>query len=167
MKVSSPCFVGSCVFAFRKTLRCGYFSGFKRFSKNRQKVHEMAHLEATVASAVKNWYINFVSNCYEVVGNAKWCQNIEIFRPQGPRRFLAFGALGTRDPGAQGPWGPGALGHRDPGAQGPWGTGTLGRRDPGARGPWGPGALGPRGKGKQEQKGKRNSFLHRRVTAAL
>ena len=49
----------------------------------------------------------------------------------------------------------GALGPRDPGAQGPWGTGTLGPRDPGAQGPWGPGAdflklapgpiLGPRG----------------------
>ena len=26
MRVSSPCFVGSCVFIFRKTRRCGYFS---------------------------------------------------------------------------------------------------------------------------------------------
>ena len=63
--------------------RCAYFSGVKRFSKNRPKVHEMAHLEATVASGVKNWYINFVSNCYEVVGNANWCQNSESFREIG------------------------------------------------------------------------------------
>ena len=39
----------------------------------------MARMEATVASGVKNWYINFVSNCYQVVGNANWCQNSEIF----------------------------------------------------------------------------------------
>ena len=37
--------------------RCAYFSGFKRFSKNRRKVHEMAKTEATVTSGVKNWYI--------------------------------------------------------------------------------------------------------------
>ena len=90
MKVSSPCFVGSCVFAFRKTRRCGYFSGFKRFSKNRQNVNEMAQLEATVASGVKNWYINFVSNCYEVVGNANWCQNTEFFSEIGLFRLQVF-----------------------------------------------------------------------------
>ena len=124
MKVSSPCFVGSCVFAFRKTRRCGYFSGFKRFSKNRQKVNEMAHLEATVASGVKNWYINFVSNCYEVVGNANWCQNSEIFReigvfrlqafpgpPKGPKKKKKknvgfFGAPGGGISHSWGPWGP-------------------------------------------------------------
>ena len=79
----------------------------------------------------------------------------KVFGALGPRDP---GALGHRDPGAQGPWGTGTLGPRDPGAQGPWGTGTLGHRDPGAQGPWGPGA--------QAQRGKRNSFLHRRVTAA-
>ena len=50
----------------------------------------MAHLEATVASALKNWYINFFFWGLQVPGNAKWCQNTEIFRPQGPRRFLAI-----------------------------------------------------------------------------
>ena len=90
MKVSSPCFVGSFVFAFRKTRRCGYFFGFKRFSKNRQKVHEMAHLEATVASALKNWYINFFLGGLQVPGNANWCQNSEIFREIGVFRFQAF-----------------------------------------------------------------------------
>ena len=49
--------------SFRSAIkpRCAYFSGFKRFSKNRQKVNEMTPTEATVASGVKNWYINFVS----------------------------------------------------------------------------------------------------------
>ena len=32
--------------------RCAYFSGFKRFSKNGQKVNEMAKTEATVTSGV-------------------------------------------------------------------------------------------------------------------
>ena len=39
--------------------RCAYFSGFQRFSKNRQKVNMMAQTEATVTSGVKNWYVNF------------------------------------------------------------------------------------------------------------
>ena len=38
---------------------CAYFSGFKRFSKNGQKVNIMARTEATVTCGVKNWYINF------------------------------------------------------------------------------------------------------------
>ena len=37
--------------------RCAYSSDFKRFSKNGQKVNEMAKTEATVTSGVKNWYI--------------------------------------------------------------------------------------------------------------
>ena len=45
--------------------RCAYFFGFKRFSKNRQKVHKMAKTEATVTSGVKNWYIIFCfRNCW-------------------------------------------------------------------------------------------------------
>ena len=40
--------------------RCAYFSGFKRFSKNRQKVNEMAKTEATVTSGVNNWYTIFL-----------------------------------------------------------------------------------------------------------
>ena len=50
----------------------------------------MAHLEATVASGVKNWYINFVSNCYQVVGNANWCQNSEFFSEIGFFRLQVF-----------------------------------------------------------------------------
>ena len=34
--------------------------------------------------------------------------------------YKVFGALGLRDPGAQGPWGTGTLGPRGPGAQGPY-----------------------------------------------
>ena len=41
------------------SFRCAYISGFKRFSENDQKVHEMDKTEATVTSCVKNWYIIF------------------------------------------------------------------------------------------------------------
>ena len=50
----------------------------------------MAQTEATVASGVKNRYINFVSNSYEVVGNANWCQNNENFGEIGVFRLQGF-----------------------------------------------------------------------------
>ena len=59
-------------------------------------------------------------------------QTVKCFAKSEFFDYKVFGALGPRDPGAQGPWGTGTLGHRDPGAQGPWGPGTLGPRGPGA-----------------------------------
>ena len=46
--------------------RCAYFSDFKRFSKNDQKVNEIAQTEAIVTSGVKNWYIILFSWVPEV-----------------------------------------------------------------------------------------------------
>ena len=92
--------------------RCAYFFGFKRFSKNHQKVNEMAHLEATVASALKNWYINFFFWGLQVPGNANWCQNSEIFRPQRAQEKNTkknvgfFGAPGGWHKSLLGPPGP-------------------------------------------------------------
>ena len=92
--------------------RCAYFFGFKRFSKNRQNVHKMAQTEATVTSAVKNWYINFfigIVGPWEMPIGAKtmiFVREIGVFRlqgfpgpPKGPRKkkvgfFWCPGALG-------------------------------------------------------------------------
>ena len=74
-------------------------------------------MEATVASALKNWYINFFpySNpTWEMPNGAK---TMKFFAKSNFFDYKVFGALG--------PWGPGALGPRDPGAQGPWGPGAL------------------------------------------
>ena len=69
----------------------------------------MAQTEATVASGVKNWYVNFCSFCYQVPGNANWCQNSGFFSEIGVFRLQGF-------------WGPRAQGrllytffHRIPG----------------------------------------------------
>ena len=70
--------------------RWAYFFGFKRFSKNRQKVNEMAHLEATVTSALKNWYINYFYRYLQVPGNANWCQNNDFFCEIGVFRLQGF-----------------------------------------------------------------------------
>ena len=67
--------------------RCAYFSGFKRFSKNGQKVNEMAKTEATVTSGVKNWYINFFIGIVGPCGMPIGDKNVIFF---SRFRFLAF-----------------------------------------------------------------------------
>ena len=100
--------------------RCAYFSGFKRFSKNRQKVHEMTPTEATVASGVKNWYINFFfSRSREMPIGAKTVKILEkseffdykVFRapPRVQEKTQKWGLCGTHGE----PWGPMGT-HGDP-----------------------------------------------------
>ena len=62
--------------------RCAYFFGFKRFSKNRQKVNIMANTEATVASSVKNWHVNLFSH-------SNWSYGMPI----GAKAMLIFAKL--------------------------------------------------------------------------
>ena len=85
----------------------------------------MAQTEATVDSAVKNWYINFFPYSNPTSEMPNGAKTMKFFAKSDFLDYKVFGALG---PWAQGPWGPGTLGHRDPGAQGPWGPGTIKRR---------------------------------------
>ena len=94
------------------------------FSKNRQKVHEMAQTEATVTSAVKNWYLNFFpysNRTWEMPNGAKTMKfsakseffDFKVFRPpKGPRKkhpqkkSFFFGAPGGWHKSLLGPPGP-------------------------------------------------------------
>ena len=67
--------------------RCAYFSGFKRFSRNGQKVNEKVKTEATVTSEVKNWYIIFLFRNFWIWEMPIGDKNVIIFLKF---RFFAF-----------------------------------------------------------------------------
>ena len=85
--------------------RCAYFSGFKRFSKNRQKVNEMAQTEATVASAVKNWYINFFSYSNPTWEMPNGAKTMKFFAKSDSFDYKVFGALGPENFSVLAPFG--------------------------------------------------------------
>ena len=94
---------------------------------NRQHVHEFSitvlrlsrqnggHSDLQREKLVYKLFFIGIVGPWEMPSGAK---TVNFFAKSEFFDYKVFGALGPRDPGAQGRWGSGALGHRDPGAQG-------------------------------------------------